>query len=92
MDILFRSATPSARSSLSHPHARPDGDSIGSQGAVAAASGALGKSVMVNRDRPPSASRPARRRGDRSGLSVEGDFDALSCWSVATSRGRAWPA
>jgi phosphoesterase RecJ-like protein len=37
-------------------HARPDGDSIGSQVALAAALRALGKRVrMVNRDRPPSA-------------------------------------
>jgi phosphoesterase RecJ-like protein len=37
-------------------HARPDGDSIGSQVAMAAALRALGKSVrMVNRDAPPPA-------------------------------------
>jgi phosphoesterase RecJ-like protein len=37
-------------------HARPDGDSIGSQVALAAALRALGKSVrMVNRDAPPPA-------------------------------------
>jgi phosphoesterase RecJ-like protein len=46
-----------ARSSfLLTSHARPDGDSIGSQVALAAALRALGKTVrMVNRDRPPSA-------------------------------------
>jgi len=37
-------------------HARPDGDSIGSQVAMAAALRALGKSVrMINRDAPPPA-------------------------------------
>ena len=37
-------------------HARPDGDSIGSQVAIAAALRALGKSVrLVNRDAPPPA-------------------------------------
>jgi phosphoesterase RecJ-like protein len=37
-------------------HARPDGDSIGSQVAIAAALRALGKSVrLVNRDGPPPA-------------------------------------
>ena len=69
MDILvqIRDAIRARSSFLLTSHARPDGDSIGSQVALAAALRALGKSVrMVNRDRPPSAvPGPARRRRDR---------------------------
>lgn len=60
-------------------HARPDGDSIGSQVAMAAALRALGKTVrMVNRDAPPPAYL------DLPGVAaievadhVDGDYDAL---------------
>lgn len=60
-------------------HARPDGDSIGSQVALAAALRALGKRVrIVNRDRPPSSflALPGVAEieiADR----VDGAFDAL---------------
>jgi phosphoesterase RecJ-like protein len=59
-------------------HARPDGDSIGSQVAIAAALRALGKHVrLVNRDAPPPPflmfpGVSAIEIADR----VEGDFDA----------------
>ena len=59
-------------------HVRPDGDSIGSQLALAAALGALGKSVrIVNSDAPP----PQFARLPLTDLieiadSVEGEFDA----------------
>jgi phosphoesterase RecJ-like protein len=60
-------------------HARPDGDSIGSQLALAAALVAIGKSVrIVNRDQPPSAfaGLPGIERVEVAPR-VEGDFDAL---------------
>jgi phosphoesterase RecJ-like protein len=60
-------------------HSRPDGDSVGSQVALALALRALGKTVrIVNRDPPPAAYR------DFPGVEtieiapeVDGDFDAL---------------
>ncbi|MCU0255899.1 MAG: bifunctional oligoribonuclease/PAP phosphatase NrnA [Vicinamibacterales bacterium] len=60
-------------------HARPDGDSIGSQVALALALGRLGKAVrVVNRDAPPV---PYRVFAGVSAVevaeAVEGDFDAL---------------
>ena len=81
MDILaqIRDAIRARSSFLLTSHARPDGDSIGSQVALAAALRALGKSVrMVNRDRPPSAflALPGVA-GIEVAPSVEGDFDAL---------------
>ena len=60
-------------------HARPDGDSIGSQVALAAALRALGKTVrMVNRDKPPSAflALPGVSAIEVAPR-VDGDFDAL---------------
>ena len=60
-------------------HARPDGDSIGSQVALAAALRALGKSVrIVNRDVPPSAfaGLPGVEHLEIAD-SVSGEFDAL---------------
>lgn len=60
-------------------HARPDGDSIGSQVAMAAALRALGKTVrIVNRDAPPPAylglpGVDAIEVAER----VDGDYDAL---------------
>ena len=81
MDILvqIRDAIRARSSFLLTSHARPDGDSIGSQVALAAALRAIGKSVrMVNRDRPPSAflALPGVA-GIEVAPSVEGDFDAL---------------
>jgi phosphoesterase RecJ-like protein len=58
MDLLaqIRDAIRARSTFLLTSHARPDGDSIGSQVALAAALRALGKRVrMVNRDRPPSS-------------------------------------
>jgi len=60
-------------------HARPDGDSIGSQLALALALDRLGKtSRVVNRDRVPPqfTAFPGTDRVEVAG-SVEGDFDAL---------------
>jgi phosphoesterase RecJ-like protein len=60
-------------------HARPDGDSIGSQVAMALALQALGKSVrIVNRDAPPPhyLAFPGVDRIEIA-PAVEGDFDAL---------------
>src|SRR5215467_9808371 len=60
-------------------HARPDGDSIGSQVAMAAALRALGKSVrMVNRDAPAPAylSLPGVSAIEVADH-VDGDYDAL---------------
>lgn len=60
-------------------HARPDGDSIGSQLALAAALRALGKSVrIVNRDPPPTPflALPGVDRIEVAS-SVDGAFDAL---------------
>jgi phosphoesterase RecJ-like protein len=60
-------------------HARPDGDSIGSQVALALALRALGKQVrMVNRDAPPAHYRPFAGVADIEVADrVEGEFDAL---------------
>jgi len=60
-------------------HARPDGDSIGSQLALAWALRALGKDVrIVNRDPVPSYCLPFPGAADIEVVeAVEGDFDAL---------------
>jgi phosphoesterase RecJ-like protein len=60
-------------------HARPDGDAIGSQLALAWALRALGKDVrIVNRDPVPSYCQPFPGAGDiEVAGSVDGDFDAL---------------
>lgn len=60
-------------------HARPDGDSIGAQGALALALIALGKEVrVVNRDPVPSAYRPlAGATLVEVADVVDGAFDAL---------------
>lgn len=60
-------------------HARPDGDSIGSQVALALALRALGKRVrMVNRDAPPAHYLPFPGVADIEVVDrVEGEFDAL---------------
>lgn len=69
-------------------HARPDGDSIGSQVAIAAALRALGKSVrLVNRDQPPPTylAFPGVAAIEVA-ESVEGEFDAvivLECSDLA---------
>jgi phosphoesterase RecJ-like protein len=81
MNILdqIRDALRARSSFLLTSHARPDGDSIGSQVALAAALRALGKSVrMVNRDRPPSAflALPGVAAIEVAPR-VEGAFDAL---------------
>ena len=81
MDILgqIRQAILERSRFLLTSHARPDGDSIGSQVAMAAALRHLGKSVrLVNRDAPPAAfldlpGVAAIEVADR----VEGAFDAL---------------
>ncbi len=69
-----------ARSSfLLTSHARPDGDSIGSQLAMAAALRRLGKTVrIVNRDRPPEPffSLPGVDRIEVA-TRQDGDYDAL---------------
>lgn len=59
-------------------HARPDGDAIGSQLALALALRALGKDVrIVNRDPVPEPYRPFPGAGDiEIAESVEGPFDA----------------
>lgn len=60
-------------------HARPDGDSIGSQVALALALRALGKQVrIVNRDTPPVPYVDFEGVGDiEVAPSVDGEFDAL---------------
>ena len=60
-------------------HARPDGDSIGSQVAIALALRHLGKHVrIVNRDAPPSAYLAFAGVGDiEVAASGEGEYDAL---------------
>lgn len=60
-------------------HARPDGDSIGSQLAMAFALRALGKTVrLVNRDAPPPSYLALPGVGDiECAAQVEGDYDAL---------------
>lgn len=60
-------------------HSRPDGDSIGSQVAMALALGRLGKAVrIVNRDAPPVAYLGfAGVSAIEVAESVEGEFDAL---------------
>jgi phosphoesterase RecJ-like protein len=60
-------------------HARPDGDSIGSQVALALALRALGKHVrMVNRDAPPAHYRVFEGVRDIEVASaIDGEFDAL---------------
>lgn len=60
-------------------HARPDGDAIGSQLALAYALRALGKHVdLVNRDPVPEPYRPFPGTGDITiAERVEGDYDAL---------------
>lgn len=60
-------------------HARPDGDSIGSQLALAYALRALGKNVrLVNRDAPPDHYRAFPGVGDiEIAERVEGEFDAV---------------
>jgi len=60
-------------------HARPDGDAIGSQLALALALQRLGKTVrIVNRDPVPEPFRPFAGAGlVEVAPSVEGDFDAL---------------
>jgi bifunctional oligoribonuclease and PAP phosphatase NrnA len=81
VDILveIRDAIRSRSRFLLTSHARPDGDSIGSQVALAAALRALGKSVrMVNRDRPPSAFLALPGVADiEVAPRVDGAFDAL---------------
>lgn len=67
------------RSFLMTSHARPDGDSIGSQLALAFALRALGKQVrIVNRDEPPPSyfALPGVS-GIEYATSVSGDYDAL---------------
>jgi phosphoesterase RecJ-like protein len=81
MDLLaqIRDAIRARSTFLLTSHARPDGDSIGSQVALAAALRAHGKTVrMVNRDRPPSAflALPGVSAIEVA-PQVEGDFDAL---------------
>ena len=81
MDILaqIRDAIRARSTFLLTSHARPDGDSIGSQVALAAALRALGKSVrMVNRDHPPSSflGLPGVA-GIEVADGVDGAFDAL---------------
>ncbi len=60
-------------------HARPDGDSIGSQVALALALRRMGRHVrMVNRDEPPAAYRAFAGVADiEVAASVDGDYDAL---------------
>jgi phosphoesterase RecJ-like protein len=60
-------------------HARPDGDSIGSQVALALALRALGKDArMVNRDAPPAHYLPFDGVADiEVAAAAEGDYDAL---------------
>jgi phosphoesterase RecJ-like protein len=60
-------------------HVRPDGDSIGSQLALARALEALGKDVrIVNRDQaPPPLRHIPGVEGIEVAASVEGDYDAL---------------
>jgi phosphoesterase RecJ-like protein len=60
-------------------HARPDGDSIGSQVALALALRALGKDVrLVNRDAPPSHYAVFEGVGDIDAApAVDGEYDAL---------------
>jgi len=81
MDLLaqIRDAIRARSTFLLTSHARPDGDSIGSQVALAAALRALGKQVrMVNRDRPPSAFLALPGVADiEIAERVEGAFDAL---------------
>ena len=81
MDILaqIRDALRARSSFLLTSHARPDGDSIGSQVALAAALRAIGKTVrIVNRDRPPSSFLSmAGVASIEVAPRVEGDFDAL---------------
>ena len=81
MDILaeIRDAIRARSTFLLTSHARPDGDSIGSQVALAAALRALGKSVrMVNRDHPPSPFPACPASPDiEVAERVDGDFDAL---------------
>jgi phosphoesterase RecJ-like protein len=69
-------------------HARPDGDSIGSQVALAWALRALGKAVrIVNHDPPPEPYRAFPGTADIEVASaVDGDFDAafvLECGDLA---------
>ena len=81
MDILaqIRDAIRARSTFLLTSHARPDGDSIGSQVALAAALRALGKSVrMVNRDRPPTSFLGLPGVADiEVADGVDGAFDAL---------------
>lgn len=60
-------------------HARPDGDSIGSQVAIALALRHIGKHVrIVNRDAPPSAYLAFAGVGDiEVAEAVDGEYDAL---------------
>jgi bifunctional oligoribonuclease and PAP phosphatase NrnA len=89
MDSLRRISEELTRRSrfLITSHARPDGDSIGSQVAIAAALRAMGKTVrLVNRDAPPPAylafpGVSAIEVADK----VEGDYDAaivLECSDI----------
>ena len=81
MDLLLqiRDAIRARSTFLLTSHARPDGDSIGSQVALAAALRALGKRVrMVNRDRPPSSFLALPGVAEiEIAERVAGDFDAL---------------
>ena len=77
--LRIRDEIRSRSSFLLTSHARPDGDSIGSQLAMAAALRRLGKTVrIVNRDRPPEPfySLPGMDRIDVA-TRVEGHDDAL---------------
>jgi phosphoesterase RecJ-like protein len=83
----IRAALASGRRFLLTSHARPDGDSLGSQIALALALEALGKTVrIVNRDPVPGPYRafPAIDRIEVAG-SADGEFDAaivLECGDI----------
>lgn len=77
--LAVRDAIRARDSFLLTSHARPDGDSIGSQLAMAFALDALGKRVrIVNADPPPAhyAGFPGLERIEAA-ATVEGDYDAL---------------
>ncbi len=86
--LQIREIVERGRRFLVTSHARPDGDSIGSQVALAWALRALGKSVrIVNHDAPPEPYRALPGTADiEVADAVEGEFDAafvLECGDVS---------
>lgn len=86
--LQIREIVERGRRFLVTSHARPDGDSIGSQVALAWALRALGKTVrIVNHDAPPEPYRALPGTSDiEVADAVEGEFDAafvLECGDVS---------